>query len=376
MSNPKQPWLIRYSYDPLDKLTSQSLCDTPECHRFYCKNRLTTEIQGAIGHSIVQHGDFLLAQQQRENNAIDTTLLATDKQRSVLHTLKKNTERQGIAYCPYGHRTALSGLLSLLGFNGERPDPVTGHYLLGNGYRAFNPELMRFNSPDSLSPFGKGGLNCYAYCLGDPINFGDFNGHSRFKLFTPLTNSSKSTTPIKATASPLSTNQWNFSDFLDEAVEPLSLKDRTMRNTENILGALPGHQIETLLNGPTGGSVKSWDNKTGLHNIEQHARYSDRRILVYDVIGAGLRGELNGVLPRRENEFSELILRGKSMRWRTPSLTPISRTGKSDFMMDMNRQREIYRHADVPLPEAFGTMQESITLIRSGEEIRFIANNS
>uniref|UniRef100_UPI00214B5855 RHS repeat-associated core domain-containing protein n=1 Tax=Pseudomonas sp. UMAB-08 TaxID=1365375 RepID=UPI00214B5855 len=61
--------------------------------------------------------------------------------------------------------------------NGEPPDPVTGHYLLGNGYRAFNPVLMRFNSPDSLSPFGEGGLNGYAYCGGDPVNYRDPTGH-------------------------------------------------------------------------------------------------------------------------------------------------------------------------------------------------------
>ncbi|WP_338010005.1 RHS repeat-associated core domain-containing protein, partial [Pseudomonas sp. GM60] len=36
--------------------------------------------------------------------------------------------------------------------------------------------LMRFNGPDSFSPFGRGGLNTYAYCLGDPINLSDPNG--------------------------------------------------------------------------------------------------------------------------------------------------------------------------------------------------------
>ncbi|RMN89816.1 hypothetical protein ALQ51_04245 [Pseudomonas cannabina] len=66
---------------------------------------------------------------------------------------------------------------ALPGFNGELIDSVTGHYLLGNGYRAYNPILMRFNSPDSLSPFGKGGLNAYAYCAGDPINRSDPTGH-------------------------------------------------------------------------------------------------------------------------------------------------------------------------------------------------------
>lgn len=65
----------------------------------------------------------------------------------------------------------------LPGFNGEFPDPLTGHYLLGNGYRAYNPVLGRFNSPDSLSPFGEGGVNAYAYCRGDPVNRVDPSGH-------------------------------------------------------------------------------------------------------------------------------------------------------------------------------------------------------
>ena len=68
-------------------------------------------------------------------------------------------------------------MLNFPGFKGERPDQVTGYYLLGNGYRAFNPVLMRFNSPDSWSPFGEGGLNAYAYCLGDPVNRVELDGH-------------------------------------------------------------------------------------------------------------------------------------------------------------------------------------------------------
>jgi RHS repeat-associated protein len=106
-----------------------------------------------------------------------TILLATDQQRSVLNALVANRPHP-IAYTPYGHRPLENGLLSLLGFNGERPDPLTGHYHLGNGYRQFNPVLMRFNSPDSWSPFGKGGVNAYAYCLGDPVNRIELKGHS------------------------------------------------------------------------------------------------------------------------------------------------------------------------------------------------------
>ncbi|KAF0255218.1 RHS repeat-associated core domain-containing protein [Pseudomonas putida] len=79
-----------------------------------------------------------------------------------------------VAYSPYGYHLILSGVL---GFNGERSDQIAGHYFLGNGYRAFNPPLMRFNSPDTMSPFRIGGLNSYGYCSGDPVNFRDPSGH-------------------------------------------------------------------------------------------------------------------------------------------------------------------------------------------------------
>jgi RHS repeat-associated protein len=121
---------------------------------------------------------LLLAQQHREGNERNAHLLATDQQRSVSHILNSNPQPKAIAYSPYGHRDPENGWLGLLGFNGERPDPVTGHYLLGNGYRAYNPALMRFNSPDNMSPFGKGGFNSYGYCFSDPINRSDRTGHA------------------------------------------------------------------------------------------------------------------------------------------------------------------------------------------------------
>ncbi|MNC22561.1 hypothetical protein D3C75_705650 [compost metagenome] len=169
--------LCRYHYDPLDRQNGCTVLQQPAIQRFHCKSRLTTEIQGAARWSILQHDDQLLAQQSRLDAKVGTTLLATDQQRSILNALDA-TQPNPLAYTPYGHRPAENGLLSLLGFNGERPDPVTGHYHLGNGYRQFNPVLMRFNSPDSWSPFGEGGLNAYAYCLGDPINRIEVEGHA------------------------------------------------------------------------------------------------------------------------------------------------------------------------------------------------------
>lgn len=172
----RETLLCRYHYDPLDRLVDCTPAAQATTRRFYLKDRLATEIQGVVQRSIMQHEDQLLAQQQRQSGVVDTRLLVTDQQRSVLNVLGA-TLLNPLAYAPYGHRPAENGLLSLLGFNGERPDPVTGCYLLGNGYRAFNPVLMRFNSPDSWSPFGEGGLNGHAYCVGDPVNRSDPTGH-------------------------------------------------------------------------------------------------------------------------------------------------------------------------------------------------------
>lgn len=100
---------------------------------------------------------------------------AADNQGSVLQLLGAGAPCV-MAYTAYGHDGADS-CRSMLGFNRQRRETVTGHYLLGDGYRAFSPVLMRFMAPDSLSPFGDGGINAYAYCGGDPINRLDPSGH-------------------------------------------------------------------------------------------------------------------------------------------------------------------------------------------------------
>ncbi|CRI57684.1 RHS repeat-associated core domain-containing protein [Pseudomonas sp. CCOS 191] len=101
-------------------------------------------------------------------------LIAADLSKSSLAMLQPNGWT-GTTYTPYGDAPKSS--LGQVKFNGGRLERVTGHYLLGNGYRAFNPFLQRFNSPDSLSPFEDGGLNAYVFALNDPINRVDPTGH-------------------------------------------------------------------------------------------------------------------------------------------------------------------------------------------------------
>jgi len=73
-------------------------------------------------------------------------------------------------------------------FANAHRDQISGCYLLGNGYRAYSPSLMRFCSPDRLSPFGAGGSNAYVYCNGDPVNRIDPSGAAG-RAFRPRNNS-------------------------------------------------------------------------------------------------------------------------------------------------------------------------------------------
>ncbi|QPC87674.1 hypothetical protein GA830_13665 [Mesorhizobium sp. NBSH29] len=68
-----------------------------------------------------------------------------------------------------------------IGFAGQIHEDETGVQMLGNGYRAYSPALMRFTAPDNLSPFKQGGINAYGYCMGDPVNNHDPSGHITFR---------------------------------------------------------------------------------------------------------------------------------------------------------------------------------------------------
>jgi len=105
-----------------------------------------------------------------------TVLLATDNSQSIIAEVADG-KTNAIAYSAYGEQSAQQEVATGLGFNGQLREARIGWYLLGNGYRAYNPRLMRFHSPDSWSPFGRGGLNPYMYCAGEPVMSSDPTGH-------------------------------------------------------------------------------------------------------------------------------------------------------------------------------------------------------
>lgn len=109
-----------------------------------------------------------------------SALLVTNATASVLKYIDGPTNR-AVSYNPFGFQVPDSAAHSL-GFNGEERDRRLKGYLLGSGYRIYSPWLSRFCSPDDWSPFGEGGINAYAYCAGDPVNYTDPDGHKFFNI--------------------------------------------------------------------------------------------------------------------------------------------------------------------------------------------------
>lgn len=171
-----------YGYDALNQLVSQDVSDKDSRQLYYRGNELVSEVltQQSAERRWIKSGHTTLG----ISTGDQLTLTAGDGNDSLLWS-HASTETSGSAHAwsPYGNGKPEDGLP---GFNGERADPVSGTYHLGNGYRAYNPVLMRFNCPDSLSPFGAGGINAYAYCAGDPVNHTDPSGHLSWQAITGI----------------------------------------------------------------------------------------------------------------------------------------------------------------------------------------------
>ncbi len=173
-------------------------------------------------------------------------------------------------------------------FAGTHIDPVIYAYQLGNGYRAYLPSLMRFNAPDSLSPFGAGGPNPYAYCDGEPVNRVDPSGHMELDpasletLQRALANASEDATPgvyLPHVVSP-GTDQPIGTAHAAENAAPSSSGPKPRSNSMPILGRAQAKPSVADANNVD--SVVEWRRKiSSTENRERRENIAAARALLY-----------------------------------------------------------------------------------------------
>lgn len=162
-----------YRYDPKGQLVERTLDDSLT-RSFFSADQLTHEQTGSDSLQLIGDSGALFAVSKVTDGVRQTLLIGTDAQGSV--RMEADSALRTVAYTPHGAQAADDGQIPF-GFATERREPLTGWYIPG-GHRPYDPVLMCFLAPDSESPFGRGGINPYAYCAGDPVNRVDPDGHS------------------------------------------------------------------------------------------------------------------------------------------------------------------------------------------------------
>lgn len=161
-----------------------------------------------------------------------------------------------------------------LGFVGEWRDNATGGYLPGNGQRLYRSNLMRFCSADSFSPFGKGGLNSYAYCQDDPVNHVDRSGHDFvrtlqqfFSGFTGLINTGMSGLKV---ATPIIKRSVHAAQLNMTAEQYLAFPTRIpeypkLARAGNSIATVSG--VASVILGTPTGIVAAWQAQSSLSSM-------------------------------------------------------------------------------------------------------------
>lgn len=166
-----------YSYDAMDRLATTGK-NEEELHLIYNGPQLRGEYGSAGQARYFEPGSLACTLQRVQRSGVNRTLFEfRDDDGTVLVTYDATANTATYhAYSAYGEHTSEEAD-SLSGFNGEYRDAQNDQYPLGQGYRTYDPDSMRFQAPDDASPFGRGGPNAYAYCGGDPVNISDPSGH-------------------------------------------------------------------------------------------------------------------------------------------------------------------------------------------------------
>ncbi|ATP46018.1 hypothetical protein CR511_18985 [Pseudomonas putida] len=260
-------FILRRATDnyPVSSVIGRMPLNSGRLYRFYCGDRLVGEMRAESFLSFFQFNGQLLGQKSSDDVGFFISLLVTDQAQSVLGVTSADSLLWPIAYSPYGYRSPASVKAAVNGFNGERPDFLTQNYVLGNGHRVFDLSLKRFNSPDSRSPFGGGGLNSYCYCVGDPINLYDPDGRSPVQNWKPISMKDRYAAKY---LKKMSREELNLQGFNTNISEYHDLP----KSNGSIFGSTPSLAVRP----PRGQAPKGWD-LIGVHGSSIDNRESLQR---------------------------------------------------------------------------------------------------
>lgn len=233
---------------------------------FYQTGQLSNEVSAQGNYKALRALGLPIAQMEQTQ---PTKIVQTDRSNSII-----GLSRDTIAYSPYGYSDE-HVMKSLLAFNGHRCDPVSMLYPLGNGYRLFSPFLMRFCSQDTMSPFGRGGLNPYAYCMADPVNNTDPSGHFLVSIFkrSPISAFKHYAKKLELLNNKIIKVEKRIYHY-DEKLSQLNVDlrhwkiERRSNNQPDEYGNQPSHYVESLKAKITNNELKrsaeitKWDDLT------------------------------------------------------------------------------------------------------------------
>ena len=156
----------------------------------------TSTLYGAGGEqykiAYLYDGNSMIGLELAQNDQAQTFYFRRNAQGDVMAlfdaqgVLKVRYHYDAWGNCTIGSSTADIELAKLnpIRYRGYYYDQDTGLYYLNARY--YSPELRRFISPDDtayLDPENANGLNLYAYCYNDPVNYADPSGHLAVSTF-------------------------------------------------------------------------------------------------------------------------------------------------------------------------------------------------
>ncbi|WP_369990879.1 RHS repeat-associated core domain-containing protein [Pseudomonas xanthosomatis] len=245
-------------------------------HRFYKGKQLQLIVSQQHVRQVFGMEDLALAERHIVQGEAKNFRIATQAQKSLISAISDGGVLPVADGC-YGFNN--HGHNFITGFTGQMQDKISGCYILGNGYRAYSPGLMRFLAPDSASPFGKGGINSYAYCVGDPVNYRDDTGHSPWSRLLK----SKSTIQRRDEALAAINRQPLLKKYKPIAEKSINNKElRYIKNLEKAQSLIKTIKSthDAFVEGLPPGEQKTYKNDTGQIRYDKLGSFEDEIHLV------------------------------------------------------------------------------------------------